>query len=77
MQNCDFPDFLFRTFRRGICTVVMWIVHNYLLYQENDVVRCVVYRDNNIFVMEVTQMIATFGSLNIYVAGVPIGLFIF
>ena len=45
--------------------------------KENDVVRCVVYRDNNIFVMEVTQMFATFGSLNIYVAGVPIGLFIF
>jgi hypothetical protein len=26
--------------------------------------------------MEVRQMFATFGSLNIYVAGVPIGLFI-
>ena len=45
--------------------------------KENDVVRCVVYRDNNVFVMEVKQMSATFGSLHIYVAGVPIGLFIF
>jgi len=27
--------------------------------------------------MEVRQMFATFGSLNIYVAGMPIGLFIF
>ena len=33
MHTCDSPDFLVRTFRRGVCTVVMWAVHNYLFYQ--------------------------------------------
>jgi hypothetical protein len=45
--------------------------------KENDVVRCVVYRDNNIVVMEVRHVFTTLGSLNIYVVECPLAYLFF
>jgi hypothetical protein len=59
-------NFLFRMCRRGICKVAKWIVNTQFLYQavyvmcfthNNNIARCLVGGDNNIFVMKERQVI--------------------
>jgi hypothetical protein len=60
VQHMIVQDFLFRNCRRSICRVVQWIVYQavYVMWfiHKNNIVRGIVGRDNNIFVMKERQV---------------------